>query len=295
VVNNPIRISLLVGAVVAVLLFPLDSFSQEETVLVRLGQVVITLQDFEEELREYGQSADFKNRLLTLSPQGKRKILKAMISERLMFKAALDEGTRLDQVEQRRLERMRRTFLARKYMQDRLAAEPLTEEALKQYWSSHQAEYTTPEQRKVRQVVVRTKVEAEEIRNLILKGTEIKTVAQERNVDASRKRGGDLGWIPKGIMVPEFDKVAFSLPEGELSPIFKTVFGYHLIVVEGIKPPVQRQLSEVREVVKRSLELETLEKLEEKLRQKYGLEIDEGLLEEALGKNSTRPKDKTKN
>lgn len=294
-VTNTIRTVLLAGSVLAVLLFPLDTPGQEKIVLARIGQVVVTLQDFQDELRIYGRSAKFKERLLTLTPEGKRKILKAMISERLLFKAALDERTRLDRVEEKRLERMRRNLLARKYLKDRLALEPLTEEVLKRYWSSHRAEFKTPEMRRVRQIVVRTRSEAEEIRNLVIRGAEIKTLARERNIDGSRKRDGDLGWIAKGIMVSEFDKVAFSLPEGEISPIFKTGFGYHLLVVEGVRPPVQRKLSEVREAVKKSLELETLEKIEKELTRKYGLEIDQDLLEEALGESLTQPENKTKN
>ncbi len=292
--TNNIRRVLLAVFVMAVLLFPLDTPGREKTVLARIGQAVVTLQDFEDELRLYGRSAEFKERLLTLTPEGKRKILKAMITERLMFRAALDEGTRLDRAEAKRLERLRRNLLARKYLKDRLALEPLTEEALKRYWSSHRAEFKTSEMRRVRQVVVRTRFEAEEIRNLMTQGAEIKTLAKQHNIDASKKKEGDLGWIGKGIMVPEFEKVAFSLPEGEISPIFKTAFGYHLIVVEGIRPPVQRKLSEVREAVKKSLELETLGKIEKELTRKYGLEVDQDLLEEVLGGARTQPQSKTK-
>ncbi len=47
----------------------------------------------------------------------------------------------------------------------------------------------------------------------------------------SRQQGGDLGWFKKGIMVPEFEETAFSLPAGEISKPVKTQFGYHLILV----------------------------------------------------------------
>ena len=43
--------------------------------------------------------------------------------------------------------------------------------------------------------------------------------------------GGDLGWFPRGRMVEEFDAVVFTLPVGQLSPIFRTVFGFHIAKV----------------------------------------------------------------
>ncbi len=44
-------------------------------------------------------------------------------------------------------------------------------------------------------------------------------------------RGGDLGWITRGRMVEEFDAVAFTLPAGQISPVFRTVFGFHIVKI----------------------------------------------------------------
>lgn len=45
----------------------------------------------------------------------------------------------------------------------------------------------------------------------------------------SAVQGGELGMVEKGTMVPEFDAVAMSLTDGELSKVFKTQFGYHVM------------------------------------------------------------------
>lgn len=45
----------------------------------------------------------------------------------------------------------------------------------------------------------------------------------------SKENCGELGMVPKGVMVPEFDAVALGLQEGELSQVFKTDYGFHIM------------------------------------------------------------------
>lgn len=49
-------------------------------------------------------------------------------------------------------------------------------------------------------------------------------------------RGGDLGYFPRGQMVPEFDDVVFALEPGQVSEVFRTPFGYHIARVIDIRP-----------------------------------------------------------
>lgn len=50
------------------------------------------------------------------------------------------------------------------------------------------------------------------------------------------KNGGDLGWIAKGQMVPEFEQAVFSLKQGGLSEVVATKFGFHIIKIEEKQP-----------------------------------------------------------
>ncbi|MCU0625848.1 MAG: peptidylprolyl isomerase [Gemmatimonadaceae bacterium] len=52
----------------------------------------------------------------------------------------------------------------------------------------------------------------------------------------SKETGGDLGWNRRGRMVPEFDRMMFALPPGQLSPVIETVFGFHIIRVDKVQP-----------------------------------------------------------
>ena len=64
--------------------------------------------------------------------------------------------------------------------------------------------------------------------------------------DASKIKGGDLDFFPKGQMVPEFDKAAFSMQVGEISPLVRTQYGYHIIKLTDKKAATTKSLDEVR-------------------------------------------------
>eukprot|EP00246_Nothoceros_aenigmaticus_P017109 TRINITY_DN814_c0_g1_i1.p2 TRINITY_DN814_c0_g1~~TRINITY_DN814_c0_g1_i1.p2 ORF type:complete len:147 (+),score=28.42 TRINITY_DN814_c0_g1_i1:122-562(+) len=64
---------------------------------------------------------------------------------------------------------------------------------------------------------------------------EFAKVATEFSECPSGKKGGDLGWFPRGKMAGPFQEVAFDTPIGATSAPFKSTHGYHFILVEGRK------------------------------------------------------------
>ncbi len=70
---------------------------------------------------------------------------------------------------------------------------------------------------------------AQELKTKIAKGESFANLAKQYSIDVSKKRGGDVGYFGRGMMVPEFEKAAFSLEKGQVSDIVKTQFGYHII------------------------------------------------------------------
>ncbi|KAL9314198.1 hypothetical protein ACSQ67_019650 [Phaseolus vulgaris] len=64
---------------------------------------------------------------------------------------------------------------------------------------------------------------------------EFAKVAQEYSECPSGKKGGDLGWFPRGKMAGPFQDVAFNTPVGATSAPFKSTHGYHVILSEGRK------------------------------------------------------------
>ena len=83
-------------------------------------------------------------------------------------------------------------------------------------------------------ILVDKEVDAIHIRKEIVDGKkDFYQAAREYSKCPSARNGGDLGWFGKGMMVPEFEKVAFSTPEGQISQPVKTQFGWHIIKVIG--------------------------------------------------------------
>lgn len=81
----------------------------------------------------------------------------------------------------------------------------------------------------------RTEEEALEVVNEILKDLNANNFAEKAekySEGPSAPQGGDLGWFRRGVMVPAFEEVAFSLEVGEISEPVLTQFGYHLILIE---------------------------------------------------------------
>ena len=77
-----------------------------------------------------------------------------------------------------------------------------------------------------------TEIEINEIRSRILDGEEFSDLAKEYSEDpGSASLGGDLGWLGKGVLAAEFEKVMIEIDAGEVSPVFQTQFGFHFLEV----------------------------------------------------------------
>ena len=79
-------------------------------------------------------------------------------------------------------------------------------------------------------------------------GADFAKLAKDNSSDASSAvKGGDLGLVPHGKTVPEFEAAAFALDKpNQLSPVVKTQFGYHIIKLFEKKPERIKSLEEVR-------------------------------------------------
>jgi peptidyl-prolyl cis-trans isomerase SurA len=123
-----------------------------------------------------------------------------------------------------------------------------TEKEMKQFFDEQRASLgTRPATLSFRQIVVspkpspeakaRTKAQADSIVLELRRGADFATAARRFSQDpGSKEQGGSLNWFRRGVMVPEFERVAFGLKPGVVSDPVESPFGYHIIQVERVQP-----------------------------------------------------------
>lgn len=131
----------------------------------------------------------------------------------------------------------------------------VTDEDAEQYYQDNIAKYSTKEQRELSHILVNDEKQAEEVLAKLKGGEDFASLVEEYSTDiSSAKKGGDLGWIEKGIMDPEFEDAAFALKnKGDVTDVVKTDFGYHIIQLNDIKPAHAKPFSEVMASIKPEL------------------------------------------
>jgi len=134
------------------------------------------------------------------------------------------------------------------------AIQPTDADLHKEY-TSEQDKFRQPERVMARHILIRSdasndaamKAKAEGILKQIQSGGDFAKIAKENSQDpGSADKGGDLGWMVRGQMVPEFEKAAFALKPGETSGLVKTTYGYHIVQVSQHEPAHLQTFDEVK-------------------------------------------------
>jgi len=81
-------------------------------------------------------------------------------------------------------------------------------------------------------------------------GKDFAEAAKEYSEDVSASIGGDVGFVVRGQMVPEFEKTVYRLKEGEVSDVVETEYGYHIIKAEEIQKGKTLPFKEVENKIK---------------------------------------------
>ena len=191
------------------------------------------------------------------------------------FKAALKKAGITD--EQYR-ERLKKKHLVKRFItvEVKEKARP-TDEEVKAYYEANKKKFMRPEARKLTHILISVKPEAtpeerrlkkaraQEVIDKIKAGQDMSVVAWDYSDGPYRVKSGDLGLVHKGRLYPTLEKEVFQLEPGRLSEIIETIYGYHVVRVEEVKPQEQMRLEDVYKSVQKELTEKREKQLQEAL------------------------------
>jgi len=137
-----------------------------------------------------------------------------------------------------------------------------------------------------------TKRLADSVYQVIMTGGNFEEIAKTESQDpGSAKNGGDLPWFGRGRMVPQFEQVAFDLPDGAISQPFETAYGYHIVKKIGKKgvPSLEESRKDIETRINKDERARMIrEAYVNKLKNQYNFVINpklEGYIDKELAKH----------
>ena len=182
-------------------------------------------------------------------------------------KGLATEGTTLATYKKDISEQMIRMRLIRREIKSKVM---VTDEEIGEAYLKNRANYEGRAAVRIKQIFIaipagantgtkeKIRKEAEEVERRLKRGDSFDLLAA--NYSLGTADGGDLGFIEKGMALPEVETAAFGLKKGEVSGVIQSRTGFHIIMVVDRKGGGLKPIEEVREEIYNKIEEEKLEK-----------------------------------
>jgi len=263
------------------------------------GKVLATIDDDKITLQEFNKELDkipMNMKMLVASESGKKNYLDRLVVKKLLMKEASKAKIEDDKEFQDRLKDIKEQLIIEALLKKKITADTqLSEDDLKKYYEEHKEDFKKDREINTRHILLKTEEEAKQVQAKLQKGEDFTELAKKYSIDPNVKQsGGEIGFQPKGSLIPEFENAAYKLNKvGQVSGIVKTQFGYHIIRLEGIKPPSYVPFEEVKDFIKQKnaqeKQKEVLEKYIEELKKNAKITINEALLKEEKAESPVKP------
>lgn len=265
---------------------------EKNPVLARFDNEVITVEDYMAELETLPpqlQWAVYHNKDL------RAKFLDNVVKKRLLVRAAKAKGIKEDQEMKKKIAQFRDELILDRYLKEELKNIKVTDEEARKYYQNHKEEFKTEKQVRARHILVKDKAQAQKILKELQNGGDFSKLAQKYSIDkATAAKGGELGFFTRKDMVKPFSDAAFALKPGQLSPVVKTPFGYHIIQVEEVKPAEQKSFNKVKDEIKSQLlqekRQEAFNRLIARIEKKWKVETYPDRLDQVFKEKGPTPK-----
>ncbi|MGC8658749.1 MAG: peptidyl-prolyl cis-trans isomerase [Desulfomonilaceae bacterium] len=246
----------------------------ENRVLAKIGSKTIT----ESDLKQMANAVPEKFRYYYQTPEGRKQTLDYIVNIYVLAAEAEKEGLDKSPEAQQLLAFTRNDLLARLLLDKMTKDVPApTEAEAKKYFEENKAEFSTPESIKLHHILVENEKDAKDILAKLKKGEKFSDLASKVSICPSKSNGGDLGWMPKGSLVPEIEDLAFKMNKGQIEGPVKSKFGYHILYLEDKKPAEEPSFDQVKDYVIEQLKYQKqqqqYEKIADSLRKQMNVQI----------------------
>jgi len=270
------------------------SLCAEEVTVAKVNDTVLTQKDLEIQVdRVIAKTTFHRDVPLEKRKRYYGKALEELISRELQYQDALKSGVKPDKARvDAQIEKIKKRFKPEEYkaslersgiteemlrsqiekemvIQAMMAkkvseADPITEEAVKEYYEKNISRYKQPETVKLRLISTKDEKKANDMLAKIKEGDDFGEIAFSMSEDDHRLKNGDIGYMHRGRLLPEIDEVAFKLKVGEISNVIKADDKWFIIKVEDKKPEVQYSFEQEKAGLKKELETKQAQELSDK-------------------------------
>jgi len=194
------------------------------------------------------------------SPDRKRQFIDNLVMNDLVFDEGRAAGYDKDPEVERQVEELRKRLVVQRVMRQYQTPPTISDEQVRTYYDQNPTLYSTT-QIHASHILLKDEAAARAVLAEVKASPDkFADIAREKSTDpVSAKKGGDLGTFGPGRMVPDFERVAFSLKPGEISDVVKTQYGYHIILVSERKEGDQRPFEQVKEQIRATLRNKALQ------------------------------------
>lgn len=179
-------------------------------------------------------------------------LLQQLSDQELMAAAATEKGLDKEPNVQLALKNQRRATLADAWMTEAMVT-GITDEAVEKAYNETYAKAEPVQEVRASHILVEDEAKARDLKKQLDDGADFAALAAEHGTDATKTRGGDLGYFVKEQMVPEFADAAFAMEPDTVSDPVKSPFGWHLIYVTDKRERPVPPLEDVRDQIVQDL------------------------------------------
>jgi len=265
--RNDGMIQRLTWLLVCIIIISSTAIADDKQVVAQIGEKQFTTADFDRWMTFNSESTQKE---VMADSKKKETMLTQIITAMVISDIARQEGfnNRTDIKEKMQL--MLNHYLALEYLDKVISTQAsVSEEDIQKYYEANKERFSLKESVRARHILIKTnktmteadreaaKKKLQDILDQIKNGADFAELAAQYSEDtATNINGGDLDFFSRGRMVSQFEDTAFSLNPGEVSGIIETAYGYHIIKVEERRPETAKPLSEVKNMIVKTLELD---------------------------------------